>query len=264
MRSFEWATLGFYAYCCLVALIQRSLPIRRRIEILAGAAAIAGLAAWAPTAPWRDLFAIRDWILPGAVYLLGGYTLSGRFYVDPMPRLECQLVTIDQRLGAPGWSARLPIGPLEFAEISYLAVYVMVGLGPLVAYAAAGLAEVERFWSIVLTADYVCFACMPWAQTRTPRALEGEPPTSRSRVRRLNLLVLGGFSHERNTFPSGHAAEALAVVLALARAAPGVSLVLAPLAVGVGAGSVIGRYHFAADAIAGYAVALVVWMIVRT
>jgi hypothetical protein len=262
VRSFEWATLGFYAYCCLVALVQRSQPARRRIEILLGAIAIGGLAAWAPAAPWRNLIAIRDWILPAAVYLLGGYILSGRFYVAPMPRLERRLVTLDQQLGARRWSARLPIALLEFAEVSYLAVYVMVGLGPLVAYAAGGLSEVERFWSIVLTADYVCFACMPWAQTRTPRALEGEPPTSRSRVRRLNLLVLGGFSHARNTFPSGHAAEALAVVLALARAAPGVSLVLAPLALGVGAGSVIGRYHFAADAIAGYAVALAVWLFV--
>jgi membrane-associated phospholipid phosphatase len=75
-------------------------------------------------------------------------------------------------------------------------------------------------------------------------------------------VVLGGFSHERNTFPSGHAAEALAVVLALARASPAVSVALVPLAIGVGAGSVAGRYHFAADAVAGYAVALAVWLIV--
>lgn len=260
MRSFEWATVGFYAYCLVVAIANRSVPAGRRASIALGAAAIGGLAAWAPAAPWRDSPALRDWILPAVVYLLGGYYLSGLFYVAPMPRFERRLVALDRRLAAGTWSARVAVALLEFLELSYLAVYAMVGLGPLVAYAAAGLAEVERYWTIVLTADYVCFACMPWAQTRTPRALEGEPPASRSRVRRLNLAVLGGFSHERNTFPSGHAAEALTVVLALSRASPAVSVALAPLAIGVGTGSVVGRYHFAADAIAGYAVALAVWL----
>jgi membrane-associated phospholipid phosphatase len=75
-------------------------------------------------------------------------------------------------------------------------------------------------------------------------------------------VVLGSFSHERNTFPSGHAAEGLAVVLALARAAPALSAALVPFAIGIGVGSVAGRYHFAADAVAGYAVALAVWLLV--
>jgi membrane-associated phospholipid phosphatase len=248
-------------YCVVVALATRSLPAGRRAAIVLGSIAIGTLAACAPVAPWHATLALRDWILPAVAYLLGGYYLSGRFYVAPMPRLERRLIALDRRLGAGTWSARLPLAILESLELSYLAVYAMVGLGPLVAYAMAGAAEVERYWTIVLTADYFCFACMPWAQTRTPRALEGEPPASRSLIRRLNLIVLGGFSHERNTFPSGHAAEALAVVLALVRSTPLVSLALAPLALGVGAGSVAGRYHFAADAIAGYAVALAVWMV---
>jgi membrane-associated phospholipid phosphatase len=122
-----------------------------------------------------------------------------------------------------------------------------------------GLSEAGYYWRIVLTADLVCFACMPWAQTRTPRALEGEPRDRRSLVRRLNVAVLGRFSHERNTFPSGHAAEALAVVLALGHIAPLVSIVLVPVALAVPIGSIAGRYHFAGDAIAGYGVALAVW-----
>jgi membrane-associated phospholipid phosphatase len=262
VRSFEWAAVFFYAYCVVAALAAPALPARRRARIILGALAIGGLAAWAPISPWRDSLLLRDWILPAIAYLLGGYYLSGLFYVAPMPRLEDRLVALDRRLDAATWSATLPIAVLEFLEVSYLAVYAMVGLGPLAAYAAGGVTEVERYWTIILTADFICFACMPWAQTRTPRALEGEPPASRSRVRRLNRVVLGGFSHERNTFPSGHAAEALAVVLALARASPAVSAALAPLAAGVGAGSVAGRYHFAADAVAGYAVALAVWLIV--
>lgn len=262
MRDFEWVTVGFCTYCVIAALVAPALPARRRAAIVFIAMALGGLAAFAPLAPWRNSLLLRDWILPAIAYLLGGYYLSGLFYVAPMPRLETRLVALDRRLGASAWSPRLPVAAVEFLEVSYLAVYAMVGLGPLVAYAAAGVTEVERYWTIILTADYICFACMPWAQTRTPRALEGEAPASRSFVRRLNLMVLGGFSHERNTFPSGHAAEALSVVLALARASPAVAAALVPFAIGVGVGSVAGRYHFAADAIAGYAVAIAVWLLV--
>lgn len=262
MRTFEWATILFAGYLLAVALVRPRLPSRRRLSVAAGAVAMGALAAWAPNTPWRNTPALRDWILPAVAYLLGGYYLSGLFYVEPMPRLERRLVDLDIALGAPRWAHRIPVVGVEFLEFSYLSVYAMVGLGPLVAYAAAGLAEVERYWLIVLVADYVCFACMPWAQTRTPRVIEIASLLPSSIVRRLNLLVLGSLSHERNTFPSGHAAEALAVTLALARAAPGVSLALTPLAIGVGVGSVAGRYHFAADAIAGYAVALIVWLLI--
>jgi membrane-associated phospholipid phosphatase len=260
VRGFEWATFGYCAYCCIVALAYRPLPASRRAAVVLSAIAIGALAVWAPTALWRDTLVLRDWMLPAVVYLLGGYYLSGLFYVAPMPRIERRLVALDRRIDAATWSARLPAVFVEFLELSYLGVYAMISLGPLVAYAAAGVTEVERYWTILLTADYICFACMPWAQTRTPRALEGEPPASRSRIRWLNLAVLGSLSHERNTFPSGHSAEALAVVLVLARSSPVASLVLVPFALGVGAGSVAGRYHFAADAIAGYAVALAVWL----
>jgi membrane-associated phospholipid phosphatase len=260
VRSFERATLAYCAYVCIVAPALRSLPARRRAAIVAGAFVIAGLAVWSPSAPWRESFVLRDWILPAAVYLLGAYYLSGLFYVAPMPMLERRLMALDRSLGAATWSARLPMAVVEFLELGYLSVSAMVGLGPLVAYAAAGVAEVERYWTIVLTTDYICFAGMPWAQTRTPRAIEGEPAASRSRIRRLNLVLLDRLSHERNTFPSGHAAEGLVVVLALARTAPSASVLLAPFAAAVGIGSVAGRYHFAGDAIAGYAVGLAVWL----
>jgi hypothetical protein len=171
VRDFEWVTVGFYTYCVIAALVAPALPARRRAAIVFIAMALGGLAAFAPLAPWRNSLLLRDWILPAIAYLLGGYYLSGLFYVAPMPRLETRLVALDRRLGAAAWSSRLPLAAVEFLEVSYLAVYAMVGLGPLVAYAAAGVTEVERYWTIILTADYICFACMPWAQTRTPHSL---------------------------------------------------------------------------------------------
>jgi membrane-associated phospholipid phosphatase len=261
VRGFEWAAVVYCAYVAAVACVLPGLPARRRAAIVAGAIVIAGLAIWSPTAAWREDFALRYWILPAGAYLLGGYYLSGLLYVAPMPRLERRLAALDASLGATRWSERLPLLLVEFVEFSYLSVSALVVFGALAAYVWGGLSEADHYWRIVLTADLVCFACMPWAQTRTPRAIEGVPRDSRSLVRRLNVLVLGRFSHERNTFPSGHAAEALAVVLALGHAAPLVGVALVPVALAVAVGSIAGRYHFAGDAIAGYVVAVIVWVV---
>lgn len=260
MRDFEWATLAYCAYIAAAALLRRGIPLRHRAAVVASGAAIGALAAYAPRAPWRDARWIRDWLLPGAVYLLGAYRISGLLYVRPMLRLERWLVRLDGALGAARWSDRLPPAAAEFLEFSYLSVYALIAVGPLIARAAAGDAALDRFWTMLLVADYICFGCMPWAQTRTPRALEGQAPTRGSHIRRLNFVVLKTFSHDRNTFPSGHAAEGAAVVLALAATAPAASALFLPLALGVGIGSVAGRYHFAGDAIAGYLVAIVVWL----
>lgn len=261
MRSFERATVAYCAYIVAAALIRRGIPVGRRAAVVASGAAIGILAATAPRAPWQDVWWIREWFLPGAVYLLGAYRISGLLYVGPMVSLERWLVRLDAALGVVRWSERLPLAAAEFLEFSYLSVYGLIAAGPLIARAAAGDAALDPFWTIVLVSDYICFGAMPWAQTQTPRALEGQAPTRRSRVRQLNLSVLQIFSHDRNTFPSGHAAEAGAVVLALAATSPAASLLFLPLALGVGTGSVAGRYHFAGDAIAGYLVALLIWLV---
>ena len=63
-----------------------------------------------------------------------------------------------------------------------------------------------------------------------------------------------------NTFPSGHAAEALAAALLVLDAPLPWVVWMFVNAAAVSAGAVFGRYHFALDAIVGWAVAGVVWM----
>jgi membrane-associated phospholipid phosphatase len=102
---------------------------------------------------------------------------------------------------------------------------------------------------------------LPWIQTRPPRALEPEPPW-RSSVRAFNRRLLGTASIGVNTFPSGHAAEALAVALLVVDGPVSVAATMFVVAGSITAGAVLGRYHYAADALAGYLVALIVWMCV--
>jgi len=82
-------------------------------------------------------------------------------------------------------------------------------------------------------------------------------------VRRVNVRVLGLASHKLNTFPSGHAAASLATALAVGTNLPLAGLPLGLLALAIAIGSVVGRYHYAADALAGAAVALLGFVISR-
>jgi len=107
----------------------------------------------------------------------------------------------------------------------------------------------------------VCFAMLPWVQTRPPRTLESGEPWSSS-LRRFNLTLLGSTSIQVNTFPSGHAAEALAAVLLVLDAPLGIVAFMFVAAIAVASGTVLGRYHYFADVVAGWFVAVCVWMVV--
>ena len=59
-----------------------------------------------------------------------------------------------------------------------------------------------------------------------------------------------------NTFPSGHAAEGLVAFLLALAAPPGIVALMFLAALAVSAGAVLGRYHYLADAVAGWVVAI--------
>ena len=82
-------------------------------------------------------------------------------------------------------------------------------------------------------------------------------------IRGLNVRVLGVVSNQLNTFPSGHAAASLATALAVGAPLPWAGLLFGLLALAIAIGSVVGRYHYAADALAGVAIALLGFVISR-
>jgi membrane-associated phospholipid phosphatase len=62
-----------------------------------------------------------------------------------------------------------------------------------------------------------------------------------------------------NTVPSGHAAGAFSVALALTPGLPVAGGVFLVLAVAITVATVVGRYHYLADSVLGVLVALAVW-----
>ena len=203
-------------------------------------------------------------ILP-LVYLLAGYWLPAMLVREPNTRLERRLLDVDRTLfGAQGLERFANAAPrvvIEYLELAYLLCYAVVPAGfAILLMAGHGGDTLDTFWSIVLFAAFVCYGLLPWLPTRAPRAIEPPLHGTRSSIRHLNLAVLNRASVQWNTFPSGHTAASLATALAVGIHMPVAGVVLGVVALSIAAGSVVGRYHYAADAIIGAAVAVLAFV----
>lgn len=120
----------------------------------------------------------------------------------------------------------------------------------LIVYLNGSIADIDRFWTAVLGAGYLCYVSLPWLISRPPRALE-DAVVDGSPVRRLNVRVLDRLSHGWNTFPSGHVAVAVAAALSVTAVSAGAGYVFLIVAAGISVGAVSGRYHYTIDVVAG-------------
>jgi membrane-associated phospholipid phosphatase len=259
----EWIAFGYFTYLLVVAVASARFA-KARIPALAGAAFSLVLAAQLSSSTWLRVNAPIFAIIPLAV-LLGGYRLSGLFFVSPMHTIERRLLAMDERLlrrtGVLAAYAASPRVAHEAFELAYLLVYPVIPAG-VAALAIGGHADaIPRFWAIVLLAEFLSYGMMPWLQTRPPRALDvpGESMQRPSVIRRLNATVLDRGSIQANTIPSGHAAGAVATALAVADAMPTAGAVFLIVAACIVAATVLGRYHYLVDSILGIVVAVGAW-----
>ena len=269
MRPPEWVSAVYFAYLLVAAGSMGLVPIRRRVRIMAASAAsLAGVGMLASLPCLATAQVVRDWA-PG-VFLLAGYWVPGLFSVAPNARLERWLSRIDARLFAlepvAAVGARAPRLILEVLELSYLSCYALVPgiFAMLYWHPSAGAALENRFWTGVLLSEFMCYGLLPWLPSRPPRTLEGASAIDRRGLftRRLNLWVLGHVSVQANTFPSGHVAGSLIAALIAWQALPIVGAAALFLALLISVATVVGRYHYAADAVLGGLVALAVFALV--
>jgi membrane-associated phospholipid phosphatase len=264
LRTSELIVVGYLAYLTVLAWIM-PLPAARRRLVTSIAVVNVGLIWWLSGAESASALFVRDW-LP-AVQILVAYWLSGAFFLRPMTSVEAWLASWDRRLfdglGARHVATSGPRWLLEYFELAYLTVYVLVPAGFGVVYFLVPAVDVDRYWTLVVAAELLCYAMLPWIQTRPPRALRLHCAIEDRRVaiHRLNVFVLGFGSIQVNTFPSGHAAGAFATALAVGLFVPVAWLPFLVLAASITIASVIGRYHYAADSVAGVLVAILVWMV---
>jgi membrane-associated phospholipid phosphatase len=251
-----WQTTGivFFVYVVLVVAVRgpRGRAARR---VIGGSAC--GLMTLVGSVLTRDFPLFQDWIWPPLTLLIA-YWSSGPLFIAPVPTQEQALASLDERASMLNLARRTPRIVAELLEASYVGIYPLVLVALMLHLGLSPNPDASHFWSVILVTDYVCFGFLPWVQTRPPRALEpGEPWTSS--IRRFNLRLLGAASIQVNTFPSGHAAEALAAGLLVLDTPTSVAGPMFIGALAVSAGAVLGRYHYLADVLAGWVVAGLVW-----
>jgi len=265
----HWSTvtLGYVSYLAVVSWLRPMSSGARGRVLSAAAATWAAFAA--ATRSGTDLDALSPALLVAlpALILLLGYWLSGLFFVHPQPAIERGLLRLDHavlpRVSAVQWSQGAPRLLLEYLELSYLLVYALLPAGAVVIAFAGEAWDVARFWTVVLLAEFACYAVLPWIQTRPPRVVEdpvGSPPAIG--VRRLNLAIARRASIQANTLPSAHTAGAVAAALCVIEASPNVGAAFLVVATSIAAATVAGRYHYLLDSILGALVGAAAWAVV--
>ena len=268
MRVSEIVTVSYFIYLAGVSWFRSTTPMRRwTVMALASFVIVIVLAiATMPTTP--VLVGVRDWM--PCVYLLTGYWVPGMLAGPINTRLEEWLLAFDRRLlrvgGDADWTSQAPRMVLEYFELAYLCCYPIVPAGLVWLYLSGFPGDADAYWTAVLVALFVCYGLVPWLPTRPPRAIEGHTAIDHRHlvIRTVNVKLLRHGSIQLNTFPSGHAAGAVTSALMVAGRDTEAGLVFVLLAISIMIGSVLGRYHYVADAIAGTLVALISFALARS
>jgi len=206
---------------------------------------------------------LEDW-LPVPL-LLFPYWQVGQFFTGPDPRTENRLANFDRDLfRALGVvPAQTPISPAvtTYLESAYLMVYPLVPLGVATLYITSSRHAVNYYWIVVLLSTYISLAITPFVRAMPPRVLESYeifqmPPSKLGAVNRF-ILRRGGI--QAITFPSAHVASAIAASLVLLRVDPWAGLIFLMITVSIAIATVVGGYHYAADALFASLVAIVVF-----
>lgn len=272
MRGSEWIQGGFAVLFCLAAWMtgwtSRPLPIRRRWNVT-GLAVLAVVTLLATELVARVLsleaFAIVLDVVTMALFLVP-YWQTGQFFMGPSKEVQNRLMEIDHWLvpgvcTKPGTDANA-IGLL--LEVAYLSCYPLVPVAVLTVYLAGLRDRIGGFWLVLLIATYLCYAITPLVPAFPPRALteDGRAGARQpSAGRAVNHWILRHGSIHAISFPSAHVASAFAIALVLLYYAPAIGGVFLVIAILISLGAVIGRYHYAADVIAGAFTALVVFFV---
>jgi membrane-associated phospholipid phosphatase len=208
-----------------------------------------------------DLAIARDWSPP--LLILVGYYMSGRFFVRPSARLESWLMAWDHRLLSDPTTrfASWPSLVVSYLELVYMGCFLLLPAGYAALVFTGHGASGNRYWTMVIAAEFGAFAPLAFIQTRPPWALE-RMRLEDTGVQRLASQMVQRFTIRVNTFPSGHAAGSLAVALGVVGVLPWTGLALLVLALSISVACVVGRYHYVVDVVAGAVLALGLWWLI--
>jgi len=268
LRSSEWLLIGYFGY---VAAIIRAFPLDPQVKWLALAVFVlvaSQLVVFAVAESFgsQEFFSIaRDWI-PLALTLIAYREMD---WFAPLPRnndLELHWLEWDRRLlydaglqRAIEWlGAWLP----GYLELCYLLVYAVGVFSVAVLYAQRRRELVNRLLVMYLAGTLLAYALFPYFPSDPPRTLFGgsDMPNIVTPLRQFNLWIVSGYGIHSSVFPSAHVSSAFSAAWGLLWLLPDkkrFGLLLLAYAVSVAVATVYGRYHYAADATAGFGVSVI-------
>jgi membrane-associated phospholipid phosphatase len=164
------------------------------------------------------------------------------------------------------WMEAWPWPVLSWAlHAGYLSYYAIVAAAPLAQWVSGRREGALRTALATSIAFYVCYAAFLVFPVAGPRYVF--PPAANAATAvlpaRLAHELLEGAAAWGTAFPSSHVAAAFAASVSAAQGWPALGAVLVPLSVLLALGTVYGRFHYAVDALAGVAVALMALLCAR-
>ncbi len=294
LRIPEKILLGFFTYLATAAFLfplearQRAVVVA--VNLLAGFTILL-LSEYGLPARSRFLGVVRDW-LP-CVLILVAYRQSGLLFTpDPTHRLDHLFIAWDDLLLKQPWVAQvLSWGApwvQRYLEFAYFLCYPIVPLGlaslylvrrsapalgarascPSPSGTTSGVGRsfgpaIEHFWTAVLLASFTCYLLFPLFPLTPPRELFNDIPGPRvvPMMRGMNFWLLGHYAVGASLFPSAHVAATTAMALTIRRYLPRFGWIFIAIAASIALATVYGRYHYAADALAGALVGIAAYWV---
>jgi membrane-associated phospholipid phosphatase len=285
LRTAERLTIGFFGYTAITAFVF-PLELGQRLVLvglnLVACAVIVLLNRYGVDEHSRCLAVIRDWT--PCILILAAYRESGLFFrPDPAHRLDYPFLRWDDALLKNLWvvGALMVLSPWlqRYLELAYLFCYPFVPLALGSLYLARRFAAaapdhppdtarryrlaINQFWTPSLLAAFFCYVLYPFFPLTPPRELFHDlpgPPVA-SLLRGVNHWLLGRYAVGASLFPSAHVATVTAGALVLRTYLPRVGVGFLILAGSIALATVYGRYHYAADALAGALVGVVAFLV---
>lgn len=265
LRQAEWVLVCFFAY---IALISPWFPGRPNLRyqpavILAAVFALFSLLARAQKGRFAvTIDLIRDWlplVLTLAAFREMELFLPTRFE----HRYESTWIAWDH-VFLNEWHLRSIIESLGgiiplYLELCYLVVYATGFFCVLVLYLQHRRGCIDRFVVIYLTGTLLAYGLFPYFPSQPPRILfpQHDHPVLMTWIRSLNLWILKIGTIHVGVFPSAHVSSVFSAAWGMFLVMPGRKLVgwgLICYAVSVSLATIYGRYHYAADVLAGLAI----------
>ena len=268
LRSSEWLLIAYFSY---VAAIAPRFPLQpglaqRPIWIAVLVCVAFCTMAYGESRDHVKLFSImRDWASVALILL--AYREMDWFRALPRNfALELRWERWDRELLYQGGlrhavEALGALGPLYF-EICYALVYAVAPFFVAMMYVNSHRSRVKGavFWYLLGT--LLAYAMFPYFPSDPPRVAFGgtDLPNFYTPARQLNLWLVGDYGIHSAVFPSAHVSSAFTAAWVLFAFMPGRKQYgwgMLVYAISVAIATVYGRYHYAADAAAGFMLSLI-------